>query len=140
MDTQIEVPTVKGMIKVPCYFHENVKDLCVTMCEFGVFEVTHVETGRKIIGGFERACNAAVMMLRFQIAANEVGIDFSGGMEFIKNQISEAKDFKHESLSGMSIIEAVNLHKQVFPLTGEFPWENDEDSPFVEIEKLEKML
>lgn len=136
---QIEVPTEKGRILVPATNHvEETPYLAVTMCVFGQFEVTHVPSGFRLIGGYERAVNAFVSMAQLQLALNELGIDASGSNEAFKAQIAE-KDKSCESL-GMSLREWIALNTTIGNFCSEFPWETDEEGPHAELEKLMKQL
>lgn len=131
----MKVPTPSGEREVPALRYKKAKGLCVTMCQFGEFEVTHERSGRRLIGGYERAASATAIMLRFYIAMKEAGIDPELDMDDIQAAVRSSKE-KHEVLSDNSIIEYIALHNQCFTFGGEFPWESFDESPFGDIEFL----
>lgn len=135
-----KVITSVGEINVPAFFNDKVNDLCVTMTNFGTFDVTHRKTGRKLVGGYERASSAIASMIEFHIAFKEADIDLSLNMHDIFKLAVDKKDTKHKCLGDVSIVEAVNLHNSTFAVSGEFPWESFDESPFGRIEELEKLL
>lgn len=134
------VITTDGHKDVPVFFHDGITGLCVTMCQFGRFEITHQKTGRFILSGYERASSAVAAMLKLHIAMKEAGIELNAEMHAIQKQVKEASNINHEVLSGMSIIESITIHKQLFNISGEFPWESFDESPFGEIERLKKLI
>lgn len=135
----IEVPTEKGLVFVPASNHcDYTPYLAVTMCVFGQFEVTHVPSGRRLIGGFERAVNAFVSMLELQLAINELGIDASGDNDAFRSEIN-AKDKQCETL-GMTIKQWIGINTTIGNICSEFPWETDEEGPHSTLEKLMNQL
>lgn len=135
----IEVKTEKGMIPVPCYEVEGCKGLVVTSTVFGRFEVTHSKSGGLIIGGYERAVNAACLMIELYLGLKEAGINPDLDMEeFQKHVISS--DVKCKILGNMTIIQHINLIKPIMSFSGEFPWEGDDESPFTRLEELKAIL
>ncbi|HHY0482700.1 hypothetical protein [Vibrio parahaemolyticus] len=131
----IGVPTEKGLVHVPASNHcDHTPYLAVTMCTFGQFEVTHVPSGYRLIGNFERAVNAFVSMFQFQLAINELGIDASGGNIAFLSEINE-KDKQCEAL-GMTIKQWIGINTTIGNICSEFPWETDEEGPHAELEKL----
>jgi len=135
----IKVPTPSGEREVPALRYKKAKGLCVTMCQFGEFEVTHEQSGRRLFGGYERAASAVALMLRIYIAMKDEGIDPEWHMDKVQKAVRVSKQ-KHEVLSDLTIIESIALHNQVHPFGGEFPWESFDESPFGEIEYLIKEI
>ena len=132
---QIKVATQDGMIPVPTTNETpETPYLAVTMTVFGQFEVTHVPSGLRLVGGFERAVNAFVSMLSLQLAFNELSIDASGSQDDVKAELKE-KDKECESL-GMTIRQWIALNTTVGNFCSEFPWETDEEGPHAELRKL----
>ena len=135
----LNIPTTKGQIDVQVYNCESCRNLCVTMTSFGVFEITHTESGRKLYGGFERAANAIVEMMKVEVALISEGIDQPLSMNEFKERIVGSK-VKFEELCSMTIMQYINHCRQHEDITNEFPWESYEDSPFAIIEKLKAKL
>lgn len=136
---KIMVPTDMGELLVPATNHiEQIPHLAVTMCVFGQFEVTHVSSGLRLVGGFERAVNALVFMSQLQLAINELGIDASGNADSFKSEIT-TKD-KHCECLGMKLMEWMHLNTMLGKFCSEFPWETDEEGPVAELMKLNKKL
>lgn len=132
---QIDVPTTEGVISVPATnTTDEIPNLAVTMTRFGLFEVTHVPSGFRLVGDFERAVNALVAMAELQLALNELEIDTSQNSDNFRAEIMK-KDKDCESL-GMSIRQWIGLHTTVGNFCGEFPWESYDESPHAELEKL----
>ncbi|TQQ55753.1 hypothetical protein [Vibrio cholerae] len=132
---KINIPTTKGHIEVPAFFVDEVNGLCVTMVQFGSFEVTHTKSGHKIIGGFERFANAVRHMLSIYLAMQEAGIEPDSDMDSLKKEIIESNhECKH--LDGLSIKGYINIMKPIMGFSGEFPWEGGDEGPHAEIEKL----
>ncbi|MEZ8869523.1 hypothetical protein AB6D94_07715 [Vibrio sp. 10N.247.310.56] len=136
---QIKVPTKVGVLSVPATkATEEIPNLAVTMTTFGTFEVTHVPSGFLLVGDFERAVNAFVAMAQIQLALNEMEIDSSQSGDLFKSDIM-ARNRELESL-GMTFRQWVGLHKTIGCFSGEFPWENSEEGPHAELEKLISQL
>ncbi|WP_158144912.1 hypothetical protein [Vibrio metschnikovii] len=135
----LNIPTKKGRADVPAFFIDGVNGLCVTMVQFGSFEVTHAKSGYKIIGGYERFANALVEMLSIYLAMREAGVNFDAEPEGFKLQI---KDSLHQSqhLNGLTIIEYLRIMKPIMGFSGEFPWEGDDESPHAKVEELMKAI
>ena len=132
---KIVVPTTKGNIQVPASnLIEGIPDLAVTMTSFTRFEVTHVPSGLRLVGNFERAVNALIAMAEMQLAFNELGINTSLSHDELKKEIA-SKDRKCGAL-GMKICEWVGLHQTVASFSGEFPWEGGDDCPHNKLENL----
>ncbi len=132
----IEVPTEKGLVFVPASNHCNdTPYLAVTMCVFGQFEVSHVPSGRRLVGGFERAVNAFVSMFELQLAINELCIDASGDNDAFRTEIND-KDKQCEALGGMTIRQWIGINTTLGNICSEFPWETDQEGPHAELEKL----
>ncbi len=117
---------------------EGVDHFAVTMTQFGLFEVTHIQSGKRIIGSFERSVNAHIAMLQLQLALNELGVDSSLDTETFVAEVA-AKDSVCESL-GMSLFDWIRLHKMTQSLSGEFPWEGGDEGPHAELDALFKKL
>lgn len=131
----LNIPTTKGREDVPAFFVDGVSALAITMTNFGVFEVTHVKSGFKIIGGFERFANAAVEMLSLYLAMHEAGIDFEAEHEEFKRQVKESS-LKSEHIGGLTLVEYLQIMRPIMGFSGEFPWEGEEESPHTKASQL----
>lgn len=134
-----EVITPNGLIQVPSMEVEGCPGLAVTSCVFGLFEVTHVKSGRRIIGGYERAVNAMCTMIEIYLGMKESEIDPTLGMEELQQSMIKS-EVKCKILGNMTVMEHINIIKPIMGFSGEFPWEGDEDSPFTRLDELKAML
>ena len=136
----IEVPTENGLVCVPASNHcDETPYFAITMCTFGSFEVTHVPSGRRIIGGFERAVSAFVCMLELQLAINELSIDASGDYDAVRAEI-KGKDRHCDAFNGLTIREWIGLNSTIGNICSEFPWETEQEGPHSELKKLMEKL
>ncbi|EKO3685630.1 hypothetical protein P0F39_002684 [Vibrio metschnikovii] len=135
----LNIPTEKGRADVPAFFVNGVNGLCVTMVQFGSFEVTHTKSGHKVIGGFERFANAVYHMLSIYLAMQEAGIEPDSDMDLLKKQIIES-EHKCKHLDRLSIKGYINIIKPIMGFSGEFPWEGDDESPHAKVEDLMKKI
>ena len=136
---QIEVPTKVGVLSVPATnATDEIPNLAVTMTTFGLFEVTHVPSGFRLVGNFERAVNAFVAMAQIQLALNELEIDSSQNGDDFRAEIME-KNKECKSL-GMTFRQWIGLHATIGNFSGEFPWEGADEGPHAELEKLMAQL
>lgn len=134
---KITIPTTTGDQIVPCLRGENCHNLCVTMTNFGSFEITHIHSGRKLFGGFERAINAMREVVIIELCLQEIGIDRSLPMEPFQKAISLSSN-KFDRLSDTTIVQYIKSKSTIMSFAGEFPWEIDEDCPFNKVEKLKE--
>jgi hypothetical protein len=134
-----EVITPNGPILVPSVEVEGCSGLAVTSCVFGLFEVTHVKSGRRIIGGYERAVNAMCTMIEIYLGMKESEIDPTLGMEELQQAMIKS-EVKCKILGNMTVMEHINIIKPIMGFSGEFPLEGDEDSPFTRLDELKAML
>lgn len=118
------IQTEAGPMMVPALKHKHSKHLCVTMHSFGQFEITHIASGHKVCGSYERAGNAMADMLALSIALISIGVSDDATYEDLKQAIAES-DIVIDEL-GMTISQYITLNR----LVNEFPWETYEESPF----------
>lgn len=136
----IEVITQEGCIFVPSSNEvDEVPFLAVTMCVFGQFEVTHVPSGRKLVGGFERAVNAFVSMFELQLAINELKVDLNGDYKYVQQQVKD-KDNECEALGGLTLKQWISVNTTIGNICSEFPWETENEGPHADLERLAKKL
>lgn len=119
-----QIQTEAGSMTVPALKHKHCKHLCVTMPSFGLFEITHIASGRKVCGNYERAGNAMADMLALSIAFIRIGVSDDATYEDLKQAIKQS-DIVIDEL-GMTIPQYITLNR----LVNEFPWETYEESPF----------
>lgn len=135
----LKIPTTQGEHDVAVHYEDNCNNLCVTMTHFGVFEITHKHSGRKLYGGFERASSATSEMLKLELCLTECGIDQPLSMQMIQDSINSNRT-KFSRLGDMTIIEYIRLCTNLGKIANEFPWETYEESPFGSIDKFREEL
>lgn len=135
---QVEVSTDKGRFNAPASpVFDEIPNLAVTMTTFGFFEVTHVKTGLRLAGNYERYANAACAMARIQMAFDELGIDSGCDKDEFLSQYND-KNKPCETLGGVHLAQWLNMNNQGLDIAGEFPWETDEDCPHTRFDELLK--
>lgn len=135
----IKIPTTSGEMDVPVFYEEGCNNLCVTMTHFGMFEITHINTGKKIYGDFERAVTAVCEMIRIELSLIEIGIIGNEGEDEIKDLINSSR-LKITRLGDRNVLDYLKLCSCLSKITNEFPWENKEDSPFTLLDSLRKEI
>ncbi|MCK7547172.1 hypothetical protein ACFQGA_09460 [Marinobacter koreensis] len=132
---------------VPGLTHKACSGLAVTMLPFGVFQVTHIGTGRKLCHNYERASSALLAMSQWALIADIAGKSWAdlgqtGAADLITELNSEEVPFDgctSTSKAGtrkMNVGEWFRSHR--IPIFDEFPWE--EIDPFeAAISNLEKI-
>nr|WP_319552410.1 hypothetical protein [uncultured Vibrio sp.] len=135
----IEVLTPTGLAHAPSLEIEGCTGLAVTSCEFGKFEVTHIKSGRRIIGGYERAVNATCLMIEIYLGMKEAGIDPELEMEELQQAMIKS-DVQCKILGNMTVMQHINILKPIMGFSGEFPWEGEDESPFTRLEELKAIL
>lgn len=122
---------------VPGLVHKSCPGLAVTMAPFGCFTVTHVNTGRKLCGGYQRASSALLTMSQFALVAAMMNKSWSVlGPEGASSLIRDAgpdevpfNGYTSTSKTGtrkMTVSEWFQIVR--LPIMDEFPWE--ESDPF----------
>lgn len=126
----------RGERLVDAMRHEQAPGLIVTSCSFGLFEVTHAATGKRVIGHFERMGNAAG-----RLASLSKCVDWSQPHETILSQLATHGDEPAAPLSDDCYVisngeKRAMTKRELFEssinwiLADEFPWESSEDDPF----------
>lgn len=67
---EVEVSCKGGPKMVPSLTHPRAPGLAVTMNHFGYFDVTHLASGMKMGGPFERSGNAALLLVQWAACAD----------------------------------------------------------------------
>lgn len=86
VDATVLVKSDKGELQVPALTHPHAAGLAVTMSGFGLFEVTHVSTGLRLAGRYERMGNALLTMSMFAKIAST--------FEFNWDELSQAQSIE----------------------------------------------
>jgi len=127
--------------------HENTPGLAVTMHPFGLFTVTHINTGLRMCNTYERSASALLAMSQFSLIAKMQGkswvdLDKDGGFDLMQEAAESEVPFdgnSHTSIEGtrkMTVKEWFQVIRM--PMWDEFPWE-DRD-PFDEaLENFKKL-
>ena len=68
---EIKIATASGEQEVRCLQHSAVRGLAVTEARFGVFDVTHITSGRTIASGYLRAGEAALTMAQLHLCLGD---------------------------------------------------------------------
>lgn len=122
---------------VPGLAHEACPGLAVTMLPFGVFAVTHINTGYRLCNSYQRASSALLAMSCFALIADMEGKSWADlGQAEAAKLISEVAD-KEVPFDGCTSTSRGVTRKttvgewfqdQRMPMFDEFPWE--EFDPF----------
>lgn len=144
----VDLQTSSGESKtVPGLVHEACPGLAVTMLPFGVFAVTHINSGFRLCNSYQRASSALLAMSYFALIADMEGkswadLDQAGGVSLISEAADKEVPFKGatrtstEGTRKLTVGEWFRCHR--IPLFDEFPWE--ETDPFNDaITNLEKI-
>lgn len=144
----VDLNTSSGEPKtVPGLAHEACPGLAVTMLPFGVFAVTHINTGYRLCNTYQRASSALLAMSYFALIADMEGKSWADlGRAEAAKLISEAAEKEvpfeggtstsSEGTRKLTVGEWFRCHR--IPLFDEFPWE--ETDPFeIAITNLEKI-
>ena len=75
--TEIKVKKETGEELCQAIIHPLSKDLAVVMTGFGYFTVTHIKTGLKISGAYDRVSNAMLNYAEWILITKEYDIDWN---------------------------------------------------------------
>jgi len=136
-EIQVTVNVNHSPVSVPGFAHDNCPGLAVTMHPFGAFTVTHIESGMKICGHYERASSAILVMSQYALIAASKSASFKGlDQQGVINLISDAgsDDVPFDGYTSTSIEGVRKLTVKEWrgslahSFLDEFPWE--EHDPF----------
>lgn len=124
----VTIACEKGPEEVPGFVCEAIPTLAITMRAFGLFDVTHVESGLRICGPYERAGNAAEALVKVALC-----FDVTGSRRELILSVGELGD-EPVPFEGATTTEAgetrpmtrkrwLGLERHNFP-PDEFPWED----------------
>ena len=143
----VEIRTEGGTRAIPGLTHKACPGLAVTMNPFGVFQVTHINTGRKLCNNYERAASALLAMSRWALIAHMKGkswfaLSQSGAADLISETADEEVPFDGCITISKGVTRKMTVGEwfqhQRIPIFDEFPWE--ETDPFeLAISNLEKI-
>lgn len=134
-NTRIELPT--GAKYVPGKTFDFCKMFAVVMPEFGVFGVTHLESGCSLILGIEREKNAEEHLLKLHRATLEAGIPQDAKCEEFRTLAKKAG--KLSCLGNLSISEYCAIYRNRY-YGREFPWEFGDNCPHKRVDALIREL
>lgn len=147
-ETTIEVPVQSGDLKtVPAIVHKDCPGLAVTMVPFGAFQVTHISTGRKLCGLYQRASTALLKMSQWALIADMKGkswtdLDQAGSAQLIEQAADDEVPFDgctSTSSEGTKKMTVAMWFQHRFAFTwDEFPWE-ERDPYDMALENFEKI-
>ena len=144
----VQVTSPVGVTRnVPGLTHRATPGLAVTMLPFGVFQVTHINTGRKLCGNYERAGTALLAMSHWALIADMKGkswaaLSQTGAAALIRDTDSEEVPFDGCTSTSQGVTRKMTVGEwfqhQRIPIFDEFPWE--EVDPFeLAVANLEKI-
>ncbi|RKR79221.1 hypothetical protein [Marinobacter nauticus] len=147
-EIEIEIPVVSGERKmVPALIHQSCPGLAVTMIPFGVFQVTHINTGRKLCRLYQRTSSALLAMSQWALIAHMKGkswaaLSQSGAADLLNETADEEVPFDDCTSTSQGVTRKMTVSEWFqhlrMPLFDEFPWE--ETDPFeLAISNLEKI-
>lgn len=145
-DTQtVEIACREGKEAAPAMTHPWCPGLAVTMRIFGEFVVTHVASGMKIGGAYQRAGSAALELVEWAAIAEAVGFSWEADGPTVREAMLAAKDqpvpfpgatsTDSEGVRPLAIGEWVSMLRSTFAFE-EFPWESSDESPWGKAEDL----
>ena len=136
-EIQVTVNVNHSPVSVPGFAHDNCPGLAVTMHPFGAFTVTHIESGMKMCGHYERASNAILVMSQYALIAASKGLSWSdldsqGAIKIISDASADDVPFDGYTSTSIEGVRKLTVKEWRGSLTdiflGEFPWE--EHDPF----------
>ena len=146
-EISVEIICESKSLTVPGLVHKDCPGLAVTMSPFGVFTVTHINSGLKICHQYQRASSAVLIMSQFGLVAAMKGtswseLDKASAFKLIQNADSDEVPFdgymstSKDGTRKMTVSEWFQAVR--FPFMDEFPWE--ETDPFeTAIDNFEKI-
>jgi hypothetical protein len=140
----VEIVGEMGRFQVPAITMPEVPGLAVTMCRFGLFEVTHVPTGRRMPGGrWERHGTALLDFAQWALLGRLLGIDYATASAEALGAALRAHAAHPVPFPGatatrggitrpMTVAEWMQHQRAAATfsaVTGDFPWEAPDDAP-----------
>jgi len=144
----VQIPAPDGVTRtVPGLTHKSSPGLAVTMLPFGVFQVTHISTGRKLCNNYQRASTALLAMSQWALIADFkstswADLGLTGSADLISEVSSEEVPFDGCTSTSQGVTRKMTVgewfRSHRLPIFDEFPWE--EVDPFeLAISNLEKI-
>jgi hypothetical protein len=133
IEINVQISATDGVTRtVPGLTHKATPGLAVTMNPFGVFQVTHIKTGRKLCNNYERAANALLVMSQWALVADMKGksweaLNQSGCADLITEASADEVPFDGCTSTSQGVTRKMTVGEwfqhQRMPLFDEFPWE-----------------
>ncbi len=127
--TEVPIDTDEGKVNVPALTHELCPGLAVTMGVFGLFTVTHINTGMKMCGSFGRSATAGLIMTKYQLIAKKFGFSWPEYTpDILLPHMESEVPFKGSTVTNkdgtrnMTVKEWMQ-HIRCMATFDEFPWE-----------------
>jgi hypothetical protein len=134
-----------GWRMVPAITHPLAPGLAVTMSCFGTFEVTHVPSGRRMLGTYERWGTAALILAELAAIGRAHGVDYTAPSDVVVPALRALYDvpvpFPDATSSSQGVTRPLTV-KEWFQITrddfasDEFPWESPDDAPAEKADQL----
>ena len=84
----------KKRIKVPAMTHDNAPGLAVTMSGFGLFTVTHIESGLALCATYESYAKALLVLGEYALIARAHGFSYDLSGKEIRGKFGEIAEFE----------------------------------------------
>lgn len=136
----LTIPTTGGDETVEVLTHPLVPGLAVQHYPFGSFAVTHVQTGKKVAGPWQRYGNALCEAVRLSLC-----LDFRGNADSIAEQVKARRDepvpFSEATSTSGGVTRPLTIGEYLQLGRGwlacdEFPWESGDEDPGVKAQEL----
>ena len=136
-EIQVTVNVNHSPVSVPGTAHDNCPGLAVTMHPFGAFTVTHVKSGMKMCGHYERASSAVLVMSQYALIAASKNLswndlDSQGTIKMISDASADDVPFDGYTSTSIEGVRKFTVKEWRDSLTTRFfdesPWE--ERDPF----------
>ena len=134
-------------MKLIAIAHKDCPGLAVTMVPFGAFQVTHINTGRKLCGLYQRASTALLKMSQWALIADMKGkswadLDQAGSAQLIEQAADDEVPFDGCTSTSQGVTKKMTVgmwfqHRLAFTWD-EFPWE-ERDPYDMALENFEKI-
>lgn len=138
-DASVTICGPLGDRNVPALVHPWCPGLAVTMGAFGTFDVTHVPTGRRVFGSWERWGNALRTLVEVALIARAAGADWSVAdrdvlAEAIRAVWDQPVPFPDATSTSTTGVRPLTIREwwgmqQSAGVLSEFPWESPDDAP-----------
>lgn len=145
----VRVVTESGPHDAPALTVAGARGLAVTMANFGAFTVTHVPSGMKLCGQYERAARALLVLAQFAVIGRAYGIDWSLEAEAVRTAVERCgrrpvpfPGATHKDAAGTRTLTVAEWYRLIRGVVAgdEFPWEGPAEHPGEQAAKLLRTL